>query len=133
MVDGRPHRALRVVNVLAHLQALGLLVMTVLGGMRMEGVAGVGSWHGPVGESLPVIGLAQVVVALLARRGGAPLWVLWGSIALLLGTSLIVGMGHVSVLAVHVPLTTAVFGVAVWMILTLTGRGGMLRSQAPST
>ncbi len=129
MTDARTGRPLRIVNLLAHVQALGLLVMTVLGGMMMQGVGAAASWHGPVGESLPVIGLAQVVVALLARRGGAPSWVLWGSIALLLGTSLIVGMGHVSVLAVHVPLTTAVFGVAVWMILTLTGRGGMLRSQ----
>ena len=130
MAETRTRKPLRIVNVLAHLQALGLLVMTVLGGMMMQGVGAAGSWHGPVGESLPVIGLVQVVVALLARRAGAPGWVLWGSIALLLGTSLIVGMGHVSVLAVHVPLTTAVFGVAVWMILTLTGRGGMLRAQA---
>ena len=132
MADTRPHGSLRFVNALAHLQALGLLVMTVLGGMMMEGVAGAGSWHGPVGESLPVIGLVQVVAALVARRRGAPLWVLWGSVGLLLGSSLIVGMGHASVLSLHVPLATAAFGLAVWMILTLTGRGGMLRSSAPA-
>jgi hypothetical protein len=100
--------ALRLVVTLGAIAVLG---QAVLAGQILGGDSGALLAHGTGAMVLVVIGLVQLVVAVVAwRRRRAP-----GSVALVSGLVLLALVGQtlagaMSLLAVHIPLGVAIFG-----------------------
>ncbi|MGN9842748.1 hypothetical protein ACTMTI_31950 [Nonomuraea sp. H19] len=98
------------------LNALAVLAQAVTAGLLMSG--GGGSLHGMGASAVHALGLAQLVVAVLMwRPARGPGWpALVGLVVLLLGfvQSMLGGSG---VVAAHVPLGMALFGLSVWLLV----------------
>jgi hypothetical protein len=118
----RPLRAI----VLLH--AALVLTQAALAGQFL---AGHGAWlrvHETNAGIIQLVGLVQLVVAvLLWRPGRGPGWPALASLALLVAEELQIGFGYARVLALHVPLGVAIFGLTVAM---LVGTGRLTRVDA---
>ena len=118
----RPLRAI----VLLH--AVLVLTQAALAGQFL---AGHGAWlrvHETNAGIIQLVGLVQLVVAvLLWRPGRGPGWPALASLALLVAEELQIGFGYARVLALHVPLGVAIFGLTVAM---LVGTGRLTRADA---
>ncbi|GAA3237347.1 hypothetical protein [Nonomuraea helvata] len=98
------------------LNTLSVLAQAVTAGQLMSG-GGVGA-HGMGALAVHVLGLAQLVAAvLLWRPGRVAGWPALVSLAVLLLGFLQSAMGGSGVLAVHVPLAMAIFGLSVWLLV----------------
>ena len=120
----RPLRAI----VLLH--AALVLTQAALAGQFL---AGHGAWlrvHETNAGIIQLVGLVQLVVAvLLWRPGRGPGWPALASLALLVAEELQIGFGYARVLALHVPLGVAIFGLTVAL---LVGTGRLVRTDAGS-
>ena len=120
----RPLRAI----VLLH--AALVLAQAALAGQFL---AGHGAWlrvHETNAGIIQLVGLVQLVVAILLwRPGRGPGWPALASLALLLAEEFQIGFGYGRVLALHVPLGVAIFGLTVAM---LVGTGRLTRVDAAS-
>ncbi|MEV0597450.1 hypothetical protein [Nonomuraea cavernae] len=103
-------------RIVAALSMLSVLGQAVTAGQLMSGVTDAA--HGSGATVVHVLGLAQLVVAvLLWRPGRGAGWPALVSLAvLLLGAvqSMLGGMGQVSL---HVPLGLTLFGLSVWLVV----------------
>jgi hypothetical protein len=118
----RPLRAI----VLLH--AVLVLTQAALAGQFL---AGHGAWlrvHETNAGIIQLVGLVQLVVAvLLWRPGRGPGWPALASLALLVAEEFQIGFGYARVLALHVPLGVAIFGLTVAL---LVGTGRLTRADA---
>ncbi|MEV1177615.1 hypothetical protein [Nonomuraea sp. NPDC049784] len=98
------------------LNTLSVLVQAVTAGQLMSG--GGATAHGTGALAVHVLGLAQLVTAvLLWRPGRGAGWPALVSLAVLLLGFAQSALGGSGVLAVHVPLAMALFGLSVWLLV----------------
>ncbi|WP_433430047.1 hypothetical protein [Nonomuraea sp. CA-141351] len=98
------------------LNTLSVLVQAVTAGQLMSG--GGAAAHGTGALAVHVLGLAQLVTAvLLWRPGRGAGWPALVSLAVLLLGFAQSALGGSGVLAVHVPLAMALFGLSVWLLV----------------
>ena len=120
--------AARPLRVAVLLHAAVILAQAALAGQFL---AGHGAWlrvHETNAGIIQLVGLVQLVVAvLLWRPGRGPGWPALASLALLVAEELQIGFGYARVLALHVPLGVAIFGLTVAM---LVGTGRLTRVDA---
>jgi hypothetical protein len=120
----RPLRAI----VLLH--AALVLTQAALAGQFLSGHE---TWlrvHETNAGIIQLVGLVQLVVAVLVwRPGGGPGWPALASLALLLAEEFQIGFGYARLLALHVPLGVAIFGLTVAL---LVGTGRLARVDAAS-
>jgi hypothetical protein len=93
-------------------------------------LAGDAAWvrvHETNAGIIHLVALAQLVLAILVWRRG-PGWPALASLALLLAEELQMGFGYARMLALHVPLGVAIFGLTVAM---LVGTRRLTRVDAP--
>jgi hypothetical protein len=84
-------------------------------------LAGDGAWvrvHEANAGIIHMVGFFQLVLAVLVwRPGRGPGWPALASLALLLAEELQLGFGYARILALHVPLGVAIFGLAVAILV----------------
>ncbi|MEV0385178.1 hypothetical protein [Nonomuraea sp. NPDC050643] len=103
-------------KAVAALNTLSVLAQAVTAGQLMSG--GGGSLHGVGATAVHVLGLAQLVVAvLLWRPGRGAGWPALVSLAVLLLGFVQSAMGGSGVVTVHVPLGMTLFGLSVWLLV----------------
>ncbi|GAA3562159.1 hypothetical protein GCM10022419_048550 [Nonomuraea rosea] len=103
-------------KVVAALSTLSVLVQAVTAGQLMSG--GGASLHGTGAGAVHVLGLVQVVVAVLVWRPGRGVgWPALVSVAVLLLGFLQSALGGSGAVAVHVPLGMTLFGLSVWLVV----------------
>ncbi|MFC4117548.1 hypothetical protein [Nonomuraea zeae] len=103
-------------KAVAVLNTLAVLVQAVTAGQLMGG--GGAGLHGAGAGAVHVLGLAQVVVAVLLWRPGRQAgWPALVSVAVLLLGFVQSMLGGSGVVAVHVPLGMALFGLSVWLLV----------------
>jgi hypothetical protein len=112
-------RAAGLMRVVLWLLAASVFAQPVFAGLFLDGHDGWRDWHATNGMLvLPLLALAQVVLAVLAwRPGRAPGWLPLASLGLLLA---IIGqnlLGMSGQLALHVPLAVAIFGLVGTLLL----------------
>ena len=98
------------------LNALSVLVQAVTAGQLLSG--GSASLHGTGALAVHVLGLIQLVVAVLlwrpGRGAGGPALI---ALAILLLGFVQSAVGGSGTLAIHVPLGMAIFGLSVWLLV----------------
>jgi hypothetical protein len=125
MRRGQAARALRAV-ALAH--AALVLAQAAFAGRYLGGDAASLRLHERNAELIVTLALVQLVLAVLVwRPGRGPAWPALASLALWLAEIAQISLGYGRVLAVHVPLGVAIFGLTVALAtgtwrLTRTGR-----------
>ncbi|MEO3870128.1 hypothetical protein ABGB18_15025 [Nonomuraea sp. B12E4] len=98
------------------LNAVSVLLQAVTAGQMMSG-GGAGP-HGIGAGAVHVLGLVLVVVAVLMWRPGRGAgWPALASLAVLLLGFVQSAIGGSGVVAVHVPLGMAIFGLSVWLLV----------------
>ncbi|MEU4227219.1 hypothetical protein AB0F17_23240 [Nonomuraea sp. NPDC026600] len=103
-------------KILAALNTLSMLFQAVTAGQLLSGAAA-GS-HGMGAAAVHVLGLAQLVAAVLVWRPGRGAgWPALVGLAVLLLGFVQSAMGGSGVLTVHVPLGMLVFGLSVWLLV----------------
>ena len=121
-------RFARPLRVIVLLHAALVFAQAAFAGQVLAGHAAWLRAHEANGGILHLVALVQLVVAvLLWRPGRGPGWPALASLALLVAEELQIGFGYARVLALHVPLGVAIFGLTVAM---LVGTGRLTRVDA---
>lgn len=103
-------------KILAVLNTLSVLFQAVTAGQLLSG-ASAGA-HGMGAAAVHVLGLAQLVAAVLVWRPGRGAgWPALVGLAILVLGLVQSAVGGSGVLTVHVPLGMAVFGLSVWLLV----------------
>ncbi|BBG00144.1 hypothetical protein Pdca_13530 [Pseudonocardia autotrophica] len=112
----------------------GVLVLTQVGlaGALLDAALGALTWHGGIGGSLILVAAVQTVLAVPAAwPGRMPGWPVAVSAVLVVADTAQVAIGHLGLLAVHVPLGVAIVvvqvAVAVRALLPARRRDGHRR------
>ena len=110
----------RAMRVVLWLLAVAVLAQPVFAGLFLDGHEVWRDWHATTGMLvLPLLALVQVVLAVLVwRLGHGPGWPVVASVGLLVAILVQSVAGMNGLLAVHVPLGVAIFG----LVATLLGR-----------
>jgi hypothetical protein len=110
-------RAARPLRAIVLLHAALVLTQAAFAGQFLAGAAWV-RLHELNAGIIHLVALVQLVVAILVwRPGRGPGWPALTSLALLLAEELQMGFGYARVLALHVPLGVAIFGITVAMLV----------------
>ncbi|HWZ31800.1 MAG TPA: hypothetical protein VNX18_10725 [Bryobacteraceae bacterium] len=100
--------------------SLAAFAQSVFAGQFLSGIDGPVKFHEWTGWIALAISVLQViVVSALMRSRVASLWLLFGSVFLLLGEALQIGTGYGRFLNVHIPLGVIVFAVATWQTISV--------------
>jgi hypothetical protein len=103
--------------LIAHV--LGLFAQSALAGEFLSGTDTVVKFHEWTGWGVLGICAVQIAVAGLSMRSGsASLWLLVGSVLVLLAEVLQVGTGYGRFLRVHVPLGVIAFAAVSWQMIS---------------
>jgi hypothetical protein len=128
--EHRMPTAARPLRAIVLLHAALILAQAAFAGQFL---AGDGAWlrvHETNAGIIQLVASVQLVVAVLVwRPGRGPGWPALASLALLLAEELQMGFGYARVLALHIPLGVAIFGLTVAMLL---GTRRLTRVDAPS-
>ena len=99
---------------------LAVFAQSVFAGQFLSGIDGPVKFHEWTGWVVLGISAAQVAIAgVLLRTGVTSLWLLFGSVLLLLGEALQIGTGYGRFLNVHIPLGVILFGAVTWQNITV--------------
>jgi len=117
--SGRYSAIVRAMHVVLWLLAVAVFAQAVLAGLFLDGGDSWRDWHAINGMLvLPLLALAQVVLAVLVWRGGhGPGWLTVASVGLLVALLVQNVMGMTSQVAVHVPLGLAIFGLVATLLV----------------
>jgi hypothetical protein len=103
--------------LLAH--TVGLFAQSALAGEFLSGTDGVVKFHEWTAWAIVAICVVQIAVAaFVMRRGKASLWLLIGSVLVLLAEALQVGTGYGRFLRVHVPLGAFALAAVSWQTIS---------------
>lgn len=92
-------------RVWAVLHAVLVLAQVGLAGALLDAALGALAWHGGIGGSLILVATVQTVLAVPAAwPGRMPVWPVAVSAVLVVADTAQVAVGHLGLLAVHVPL-----------------------------
>jgi len=111
---------LAILRLVLILHALAVLAQAVFAGEFLSGVDSPVKFHeftGWVVLSLAAMQLAAA--AALLRSNITSLWLVFGSVFVLLGEGLQIGTGYGRFLNVHIPLAVIVFGVVTWQTVSV--------------
>jgi uncharacterized membrane protein HdeD (DUF308 family) len=103
------------ITVIAH--ALLALSEPVLAGSYLGGTAGAMSVHEPLGMALALVGVVQLIAAVLYRRSRGPRWPLAVAAGVLVADVLQIVAGYGRQLEVHVPLGVGIVAASVLFAL----------------
>ncbi|MEU6699585.1 hypothetical protein [Pseudonocardia sp. NPDC046786] len=96
-------------RVWAVLHAVLVLAQVGLAGALLDAALGALAWHGGIGGSLILVAMVQTVLAVPAAwPGRMPGWPVAVSAVLVVADTAQVAVGHLGLLAVHVPLGVAI-------------------------
>ena len=99
--------------------ALGLFAQSAIAGEFLSGTDAVVKFHEWTAWGILAVCLVQILLAVLAlRSGGASLWLLIGSVLVLLAEVLQTGTGYGRFLRVHLPLGVVAFGAVSWQAIS---------------
>ncbi len=112
----RPRATLALLRIFLLVHAAVVVAQPILAGYFLSGEADAMAWHSPLGSSLFLLTMLQLVAALLYfwPGGGRP-WAALITVGLVVAELTQVVFGHQQNFAVHVPLGTAIVITAVWM------------------
>jgi hypothetical protein len=100
--------------------SLAALAQAVFAGQFLSGVDAPVKFHEITGWAMLAIAAIQIVLAaLLMRSGTTSLWLVLGSILILLAEGLQVGTGYGRFLNVHIPLGVIVFAAVTWQTISV--------------
>jgi hypothetical protein len=107
-------------RIVVTVHALGVFAQPVLAGQFLSGYFDFVEIHGRVGELVEVVGLIQVLIAILVRwPGRGPSWPIWVSLAVVLAEVPQVFLGYTGALALHVPLGVLLFAAMLLLLIRL--------------
>jgi len=114
------------------LHALAVLAQSGFAGEFLSGSDGPVKFHEFTGWLiLGICALQLTLAAVLARSGTVSLWLVFGSVFLLLAEALQTGTGYGRFLRVHIPLGVVTFGAVTWQLVSVfraKGPGAGLRT-----
>jgi hypothetical protein len=111
---------LAILRFLLVCHSLALLAESVFAGQFLSGSDSSVKFHEINGQAIGVICVLQIIaVAALMRSRTASLWLLLGSVFLLLGEGLQIGTGYGRFLNVHIPLGVILFAVVTWQAISV--------------
>ena len=118
---GRRSGPLVAYRVLVNVFTLLVLVQAVLAGQFLNGEGQLVTVHRRIGETLPVVALVLVILALSARRRVSPGALLVPSVVLMLLTVAQTGLGFVGrdtlgARSLHIPVGVALFGLGIYCL-----------------
>ncbi|MFC4906137.1 hypothetical protein [Actinomadura gamaensis] len=120
-------------RVTAALQALMVLLQAVLAGKLLSGGYEALSLHSANAMFTATVGLLTIVAAVLVwRPGGGPAKLIGPSVAMVVLETVQITLGFGRVLALHVPLGTALLVGAVTLVRLGMGLGGPAGDPAPA-
>jgi hypothetical protein len=100
--------------------ALAVFAQSVFAGEFLSGVDGPVKFHELTAWIVLALSAIQIIIAAAFMRSGiTSLWLVFGSILVLLGEGLEVGTGYGRFLSVHVPLGVVVFGAVAWQAISV--------------
>jgi hypothetical protein len=113
------------------LHAAAVVAQPVMAGMYLNGEVDAMNVHSPIGSTLWMITMLQVVVAgLYWRPGGGRLWPALATVVLFFAEFTQMTLGHTRTLAVHVPLgVSIVTGVVLFTVWSFTPAARRPRSR----
>jgi hypothetical protein len=98
------------------LHAVLVAAQPILAGYFLAGDVDAMAWHGPIGSSLFLIAMIQLVAAVLYwRPGRGRLWPAFVTLGLIVAELTQLIFGYQQNFAVHVPLGTAIVITVLWM------------------
>ncbi|GAB2630893.1 hypothetical protein [Kribbella swartbergensis] len=112
----RPRASLWTLRITLLLHAALVVAQPILAGYFLSGEVDAMNVHGPIGSTLWMISMIQVVVALFYwLAGGGRGWPLLLTVVLFFAEFVELTFGYLQNFAVHVPLGTAIVVTVVWM------------------
>jgi hypothetical protein len=97
---------------------LGVLAQSVLAGQFLSGSDGAVALHELTAWIVLGLCLLQILLAIaLMRSGAVSLWLVIGSVGVLLGEALQIGTGYGRFLGVHVPLGVLLLAGLIWQLI----------------
>ncbi|MDX6262785.1 MAG: hypothetical protein QOH84_4473 [Kribbellaceae bacterium] len=98
------------------LHAVLVAAQPILAGYFLAGDVDAMAWHGPIGSSLFLVAMIQLVAAVLYwRPGRGRLWPAFVTLGLIVAELTQLIFGYQQNFAVHVPLGTAIVITVLWM------------------
>lgn len=114
---------IRPLQVVLLTHSLALLAQPAIAGEFLSGTDGVVQFHEWTGWLILALCIAQIALAAVTRE--APLWLVMGSVMVLLGELMQVGTGYMRYMPVHVPLGVILFGVVLAQTVWMFRRAGI--------
>ena len=111
---------MKLLRIVLALHVLGVIAQAILAGQFLSGTNAAVPIHEVIGWTVAVLGLMQIVFAIIARR--SPLWFVIASVGTFLGEGLQVGTGYGRFLGVHIRLSILIFGLVIWQTIWVFGR-----------
>lgn len=112
----RPRVTLVLLRIMLVLHSVLVGAQPILAGYFLSGEADAMAWHGPIGSSVFLIALIQLVAAVLYFwPGGGRLWPALVTVGLFVAELVQLIFGYLQNFAVHVPLGTAIVITVLWM------------------
>lgn len=112
----RPRVTLWMLRLILLLHSALVVAQPILAGYFLSGEADAIDIHGPIGSTLWMLVLLQLVVAVLYwRPGHGRAWPALATLVLFFANFVQLTFGHLQNFAVHVPLGTAIVATVVWM------------------
>jgi hypothetical protein len=102
---------------LTSVQAALVFAQAALAGQFLNGNQGALNLHEVNAEVIPLVTIAQLVMAIRVWRRRKVAWPTAAAALLLVAIVLQVGFGYSRQLAVHVPLGVAIFGTTLWLLI----------------
>jgi hypothetical protein len=100
--------------------SLVAFAQSVFAGQFLSGIDGSVKFHEWTGWiALAVCGIQIIVAGVLMRSKTTSLWLVLGSVLLLLGEGLQIGTGYARFLDVHIPLGVIVFAAVIWQTISV--------------
>jgi hypothetical protein len=114
-------------RLVASVQPALLLLQAAFAGQFLSGLQAAVAWHWINAELLLLVGLIQLVLAVVVWRRRGPGWPALASALLLAAIFVQLVMGIRHRVAVHVPLGVAIFGLMLWLAIRVR-RPELIRS-----
>lgn len=104
-----PRKSLRALRIIAVLHTTCVLAQPALAGLYLSGVVDALFFHGRNGDTISVLGLAQLIAAIVfVWRGKGRKPALWTAIGIFLAEMVQMPLGIEGVVALHVPLGVSI-------------------------
>ncbi|TDO49178.1 hypothetical protein EV643_106147 [Kribbella sp. VKM Ac-2527] len=115
-------KLLGVLRLVAVTHAIAVGLQPVLAGVYLNGSSTANRIHEPLGNTIALLCITQLLVATIWWRTGGRLTAVLATAGILAAESVQIGMGYSRQLALHVPLGIAIVAATVALTLWMFGR-----------